>query len=133
MHDKDLKLKFLQKERTLDQILGIAREKEDAVARSKVTDGESGDSQVRKVRMNQSSRLSMNPVPIGQQKCSTGKFGHEKHFPSSESTAISCQEHVIFAKRKATMQVCVLRNKILKLLMNMKLRLQRLTQTLKVI
>ena len=41
MHDEDLRLKFLQKEITLDQILEIARKKEDAVARSKVTDGES--------------------------------------------------------------------------------------------
>ena len=87
MHDNDLRLKLLQKERTLDQILDIARKKEDAVARSKVMDDESGDSEVRKVRMNQSSRLSRKPVPTGQQKCN--KCGHEKHFPSSECPAIS--------------------------------------------
>ena len=41
MHDVTLRLKFLQKDRTLDQILNIARKKEDAVARSKVMDGDS--------------------------------------------------------------------------------------------
>ena len=87
MHDNDLRLKLLQKERTLDQILDIAKKKEDAVARSKVMDDESGGSEVRKVRMNQSSRLSRKPVPTGQQKCN--KCGHEKHFPSSECPAIS--------------------------------------------
>ena len=87
MHDNDLRIKLLQKERALDQILDIARKKEDAVARSKVMDGESGDSEVRKVRMNQSSRLSRKPVPTGQQKCN--KCGHEKHFPLSECPAIS--------------------------------------------
>ena len=87
MHDEDLRLNFLQKERTLDQILEIARKKEDAVARSKVMDGESGDSEIRKVRMNLTSRLSRKPVPIGQQKCS--KCGHEKHLPSSECLAVS--------------------------------------------
>ena len=110
MHDEDLRLKFLQKERTLDQILDIARKKEDAVTtRSKVMDGESGDSEVKKVRMNQSSRLSRKHVPVGQQECS--KCGHEKHFPASECPAVSrtCN----FCKRKATMQVCVLKNKIL--------------------
>ena len=129
MHDNDLRLKLRQKERTLDQILDIARKKEDAVARSKVMDDESGDSEVRKVRMNQSSRLSRKPVPTGQQKCN--KCGNEKHFPSSECPAISrtCN----FCKRKDTTQGCVSRHKILKLLMIMKLRLQRLTQTLKVI
>ena len=129
MYDEDLRLKFLQKEKTLDQILEIARKKEDAVARSKVVDGESGDSEVRKVRMNQSSRLSRKPVHIGQQKCS--KCGHEKHFLSSECPAVS--RTFYFCKRKVTMQVYVLRTKILKLLMNMKLRLQWLTKALKVI
>ena len=33
MHDDTLRLKFLQKDRTLDQILDIARKKEDAVAK----------------------------------------------------------------------------------------------------
>ena len=129
MHDNDLRLKLLHKERTLDQILDIARKKEDAVARSKVMDDESGDSEVRKVRMNQSSRLSRKPVPTGHQNAINvdmkNTFLHQN--------ALLFQEHLTFAKRKDTTQVCVLRNKILKLLMIMKLRLQRLTQTLKVI
>ena len=48
MYNEDLRLKFLQKERTLGQILDIAKKKEDAVAQSKVMDGESGNSEVRK-------------------------------------------------------------------------------------
>ena len=130
MHDNDLRLKLLQKERTLDQILDIARKKEDAVARSKVMDDESGDSEVRKVRMNQSSRLSRKPVPTGQQKCN--KCGHEKHFPSSECPAISrtCN----FCKKKGHYaSMCFKKQNILKAVDDYRLRLQRLTQTLKVI
>ena len=80
--------------------------------------------------MNQSSRLSRKPVPIGQQKCS--KCGHEKHFPSSEYPAVS-RTCIFLQKERSLCKYVFKRNKILKLLMNMKLRLQRLTQTLKVI
>ena len=39
MHDDTLRLKFLQKDRTLDQILDIARKKEDEVAMQKQSNG----------------------------------------------------------------------------------------------
>ena len=52
--DDDLTLKLLEKERTLDQILHAARKKDDAIARSKIMNGESNDYVVRKVRVNQS-------------------------------------------------------------------------------
>ena len=43
MLDEELRLKFLQKEHTLDEIIDICQKKEDAVARSKIMHG-SGDS-----------------------------------------------------------------------------------------
>ena len=95
-------------------------------------DGESGDSQVRKVRMNQSSRLSMKPVPIGQQKCSTGKYGHEKHFPLSESTAVSrtCN----FCKKKGHYASTYFKKQDTKAVDEYEVETtERLTQTLKVI
>ena len=39
MRDEELRLKLLQKERTLDEVLNMARKKADAVERIKVLDG----------------------------------------------------------------------------------------------
>ena len=49
MQDEDLRLRFLQKERTLDRISDIGRKKEDAVARSKAIDNEPRSPAVRKI------------------------------------------------------------------------------------
>ena len=43
MRDEELRLKLLQKERTLDAILNIARTKPDAVERGKILDRKSGN------------------------------------------------------------------------------------------
>ena len=81
MHDVTLRLKFLQKDRTLDQILNIARKKEDAVARSKVMDGDSRPV-VNKVA-DKRNYLSQRTGPPDQ----FNRCGHEKHFPASECPA----------------------------------------------
>lgn len=85
MHDGTLRLKFLQKDRTLDQILDIARKKEDAVARSKVMDGESR-SVVGQVNAKRGYPLpkKMTSPPEQCNGC-----GHDKHFPASECPAAS--------------------------------------------
>ena len=81
MHDDTLRLKFLQKDSTLDQILDIARKKEDAVARSKVMDGDSRPV-VNKVADKQNYPSQRTGPPDQCNRC-----GHEKHFPVSECPA----------------------------------------------
>ena len=80
MHDDTIRLKFLQKDRTLDQMLDIARKK-DAVASSKVMDGDSRPVVNRVVdKRNYPSQRTGPP-----DQCNWG--GHEKHFPVSECPA----------------------------------------------
>ena len=98
MHDDTLRIKFLQKDRTLDQILDIARKKEDTVARSKVMDGDSRPV-VNKV-VDKRNYPSQRTGPPDQ----CNRCGHEKHFPVSECPAAT-------AKGKDTMPVNVSRNK----------------------
>jgi hypothetical protein len=83
MQDDTLRLKFLQKDRTLDQILDIARKKQDAVARRKVIDKD-----LRQV-VNKVGAKRNQPL---QQKGTTdqcNRCGHENHFPASECPAIT--------------------------------------------
>ena len=83
MQDDTLRLKFLQKDRTLDQILDIARKKEDAVARSKVIDRDSRQV-VNKVGAKRNQPLQQKGTTDQCNRC-----GHENHFPASECPAIS--------------------------------------------
>jgi hypothetical protein len=88
MQDDTLRLKFLQKDRTLDQILDIARKKEDAVARSKVIDRDS-----RQVRPQ------------------TSAIGVDTRTISLLRSAQPYPESAITVKRKDTMSASASRNK----------------------
>ena len=96
MHDDTLRLKFLQKDRTLDQILDIARKKEDAVARSKVMDGDSR-SVVNKVA---DKRNYPSPRIGPPDQCN--RCGHEKRTSSNRNVQL-LPEFATTAKRKDTM------------------------------
>ena len=87
IQDEDLRLKFLQKERTLDQILDISRKKEDAVARSKAIDNKQRSPAVRKIGTGRNFNGPRKFEHKVEMKCN--KCGHEKHFPSTECPAAS--------------------------------------------
>mgnify|MGYP002803996170 CR=1 FL=1 len=84
-HDDTLRLKFLQKDRTLDQILEMALKKEDAVARSKVIDGDSRR-EVNNVRA-KPNQPSPHQGTCPSDQCN--RCGHDKHFPPSECPGMS--------------------------------------------
>ena len=98
MHDDTLCPKFLQ-DTTLDQILDIAR-KEDAVARSKVMDGD--------------SRPAVNKVVVNEITCHRGlgpQTGVDMRNTSLRRNAQLLPDFATTAKRKDTMPVSVSRNK----------------------
>ena len=102
MADQDLRVKFLEKEHTLEEILDIARKKEDASARNKVMKENkgTGEDMIRKVKY-KNTKLDKKQANSSSNGKPCMKCGYDKHYetdcPAKGKTCNFCKKEGHFS------------------------------------